>query len=170
MLRDLPQEVRAVIEHPRCPFCHDQVKPDDNKYGCHECMAWHHTSCWEEGGKCSACGNRWRKDGRGFFSAPMDTFRSGQEEFGSSLIGATCRSCARDYTQHPGMKHCGCETKKQESERLKIKKAALKLCDTISEIEQEHAERDKKGWFAKLIDIFVWPSSGPGSGYPPGRP
>lgn len=46
------------VAHARCPFCHDDVRPDDPaKIGCAACMAWHHEPCWSEGGGCAACGH-----------------------------------------------------------------------------------------------------------------
>jgi hypothetical protein len=45
------------VELPRCPFCHENVKAEEPKHGCPDCMAWHHEGCWSESGaKCAACG------------------------------------------------------------------------------------------------------------------
>ncbi|MBX3472237.1 MAG: hypothetical protein KF878_35745 [Planctomycetes bacterium] len=45
------------VEHPRCPFCHGRVEPDDPCAPCLGCRAWHHTECLEEAGaRCGACG------------------------------------------------------------------------------------------------------------------
>ena len=44
------------VQRPRCPFCHDDVRPEDEKAACSSCMAWHHEACWGEHGGCSACG------------------------------------------------------------------------------------------------------------------
>jgi hypothetical protein len=45
------------VELPRCPFCHENVKAEEPKHGCADCMAWHHEGCWSESGaKCAACG------------------------------------------------------------------------------------------------------------------
>lgn len=45
------------VEHPRCPFCHDAVRPgDEDKQACGACMAWHHAACWGEHGGCAGCG------------------------------------------------------------------------------------------------------------------
>jgi hypothetical protein len=47
----------ARVNHPRCPYCHDVVRPQDAaKVGCSACMAWHHEACWGEAGGCGACG------------------------------------------------------------------------------------------------------------------
>lgn len=43
------------VEHPRCPFCRDQVRTAADKRACASCMAWHHAECWEEHGACAAC-------------------------------------------------------------------------------------------------------------------
>jgi hypothetical protein len=46
------------VAHPRCPFCHEDVRPDDEaKFGCPACMAWHHEPCWTENGGCATCGH-----------------------------------------------------------------------------------------------------------------
>lgn len=45
------------VEHPRCPYCHDEVKGGEEKIACLECMAWHHRTCWnEQARRCAACG------------------------------------------------------------------------------------------------------------------
>jgi hypothetical protein len=44
------------VEHPRCPFCHDAVRGEDEKHGCSGCMAWHHLECWRESSeRCATC-------------------------------------------------------------------------------------------------------------------
>lgn len=48
------REVR--VERDRCPFCHDAVRPTDEKVACDGCMAWHHAACWRDHGTCAACG------------------------------------------------------------------------------------------------------------------
>lgn len=48
------------IKHPRCPYCHEGVAPDQGKQACDACMAWHHSECWAEHGGCSACGSEAR--------------------------------------------------------------------------------------------------------------
>lgn len=49
---------RKLVEVPRarCPFCRDEVGPDEAKQACGDCMAWHHQTCWTEHGGCSTCG------------------------------------------------------------------------------------------------------------------
>jgi len=46
------------LPRPRCPFCRDEVGPDDPKQACGDCMAWHHGGCWTEHGGCSTCGRQ----------------------------------------------------------------------------------------------------------------
>lgn len=46
------------VEHPRCPYCHDAIQPQQVKTPCMTCMAWHHTACAEEHERCAACGDR----------------------------------------------------------------------------------------------------------------
>jgi len=38
----------------RCPFCHDDVQTEE-AVACRDCLARHHTSCWDEGAGCSSC-------------------------------------------------------------------------------------------------------------------
>lgn len=39
----------------RCPFCHDEVEVE-RAVVCQACLARHHDGCWDEGGRCSSCG------------------------------------------------------------------------------------------------------------------
>ncbi len=41
----------------RCPFCHEDAEAKMS-VACQSCLARHHSSCWQEGGACSACGSR----------------------------------------------------------------------------------------------------------------
>ena len=43
------------VQRPRCPYCHEDVVPGEGR-GCAECMGWTHDECWEDHGKCPACG------------------------------------------------------------------------------------------------------------------
>lgn len=43
------------INRPRCPYCHDDIRPDEEKSGCDQCMAWFHRECWNEHGGCTNC-------------------------------------------------------------------------------------------------------------------
>lgn len=51
--------VAPKVEHPRCPFCREPVRPgaDVEKRSCSACMAWHHAACWTEQGGCASCGH-----------------------------------------------------------------------------------------------------------------
>lgn len=40
----------------RCPFCHEGCTPEDDAVACRGCLARHHRACWDEGGRCAACG------------------------------------------------------------------------------------------------------------------
>lgn len=46
---------QVQVNRPRCPYCHDDVGPEEEKVGCPSCMAWSHQACWEEAGRCGAC-------------------------------------------------------------------------------------------------------------------
>ncbi|MCO5167292.1 MAG: hypothetical protein M9894_13155 [Planctomycetes bacterium] len=46
---------RPGVQHPRCPFCHEAVRPDHTKAACDGCMAWQHGACWDDHGRCAAC-------------------------------------------------------------------------------------------------------------------
>jgi hypothetical protein len=56
------------VQHPRCPFCHEPVRPEQIKAPCHACMGWNHEACWTEHGGCAACG---QKEAGGPTSAPV---------------------------------------------------------------------------------------------------
>lgn len=43
------------VKKPRCPFCHDDIRAEDQKAGCNQCMAWFHEECWLEHGGCTSC-------------------------------------------------------------------------------------------------------------------
>lgn len=40
----------------RCPYCHDSIMERGPRVGCSECLAWHHTACLAELGRCGGCG------------------------------------------------------------------------------------------------------------------
>ncbi len=40
----------------RCPFCHEGCVPEESVV-CRDCLARHHATCWDEGGRCSTCGS-----------------------------------------------------------------------------------------------------------------
>jgi len=45
-----------AFKHPRCPYCHADVRPDDaDKRPCLGCMAWHHAECLSANRRCAAC-------------------------------------------------------------------------------------------------------------------
>lgn len=50
-------DVRVEASPVRCPYCHEQVGPEDAGWvACGGCLARHHDACWDEGGACAACG------------------------------------------------------------------------------------------------------------------
>ena len=134
-----------MIQHPRCPFCHDQVKPADEKWACQECMAWHHSACWDEGGKCSTCGNVWRSEGPWVYSASAPvrsatpTRRQDPKELnddlppGIAVCFATCPGCHRSYTRVRGMEDCGCGRVALKREQAK-NSAFLRLMGLVNRL------------------------------------
>ena len=48
-------DVRLVSS--RCPFCRETVAAPQS-VACQGCLARHHPDCWDEPGRCSACGSR----------------------------------------------------------------------------------------------------------------
>jgi hypothetical protein len=51
------QRVRSAQSPLRCPYCHEGLSPlVDAWVACKACLGRHHSGCWEEGGRCSACG------------------------------------------------------------------------------------------------------------------
>ena len=79
------------IDHPRCPYCHAAVKPGDGaKQSCGDCMAWHHSECWQDHGGCSACNQTQPatapSDRTGkVLDAPADAVKSGSRALGVGL-------------------------------------------------------------------------------------
>jgi hypothetical protein len=52
------RDVRAEASPVRCPFCHDGVDVEQDAWrACEKCLARHHGACWDEAGRCSACGS-----------------------------------------------------------------------------------------------------------------
>lgn len=49
------------IDRPRCPYCHDDIRPEDEKRGCAQCMTWFHEECLQELGRCTNCGDQFKK-------------------------------------------------------------------------------------------------------------
>ena len=50
--------MRVAGSPVRCPFCHEDVRREAPQawVACAGCMARHHAACWDEAGRCSACG------------------------------------------------------------------------------------------------------------------
>jgi eukaryotic-like serine/threonine-protein kinase len=92
----------ARVEHPRCPYCHEGVRPADDKEPCLGCMAWHHAACWDEHGGCAACG---RGVEPGDVARPPDEkLREGQGEVAGFAVGEVIRHSESPYdpTLHAG--------------------------------------------------------------------
>jgi hypothetical protein len=53
------REKASLLQHPRCPYCHDEIAKGERPEVCAECHALHHADCYQTHGACSACG----KDG-----------------------------------------------------------------------------------------------------------
>jgi len=121
-----------MIKHPRCPYCHEHVTPKNTKYACHKCMAWHHNACWEEGGKCSACGNVWKQVSPGITTAPAPVayaepfdrafdqmnkafkqadkaFERANDLFERAKFDTECLVCGRPFQALGDATTCGCE-------------------------------------------------------------
>ncbi len=49
-------DVRAANSPNRCPFCHEDVAPEDEWVACKSCLARHHRDCWTESKACASCG------------------------------------------------------------------------------------------------------------------
>jgi hypothetical protein len=69
------------VEHPRCPFCHEAVRPEEEKAACLHCMAWQHGECWRElGERCGSC-RRSRYE-----TAPATPTRIQEAQGGTSIL------------------------------------------------------------------------------------
>jgi len=55
----MEQEPKLKVERSptRCPYCHDECTAADPNVACHDCLARHHTACWQEGASCGSCGS-----------------------------------------------------------------------------------------------------------------
>jgi hypothetical protein len=47
--------VVVVANAHRCPFCHEPVTLESDWLACRQCLARHHTACWQEANRCAAC-------------------------------------------------------------------------------------------------------------------
>ncbi|MBL4844206.1 MAG: hypothetical protein JKY65_01660 [Planctomycetes bacterium] len=55
--REVPERDDVHVASNRCPFCHEDVTPDES-VACQGCLARHHRECWtESGAACSSCGS-----------------------------------------------------------------------------------------------------------------
>src|SRR5947209_6042592 len=57
-LAQLPprDDVRAAASPVRCPYCHEDVRPDSRDWvACRACLARHHQGCWNESNACASC-------------------------------------------------------------------------------------------------------------------
>ncbi|MEZ6185527.1 MAG: RING finger protein [Planctomycetota bacterium] len=48
-------DVKVVGSLARCPYCHEDVDQENAWVACAECLARHHTECWDEAGRCASC-------------------------------------------------------------------------------------------------------------------
>lgn len=54
---DAREDVRVHGSALRCPYCHADVRREEQAWvACAGCMARHHAECWDEGGRCGSCG------------------------------------------------------------------------------------------------------------------
>lgn len=83
---DVREQV-ALRSRARCPFCHDDIEAEVKKWGCPDCMAWHHRECRDDHGRCAACGHA--EDGRSPAAPPI----------GAEL--ASCRLCHEPVVVDP---------------------------------------------------------------------
>ncbi|MEZ6185437.1 MAG: hypothetical protein R3F62_10555 [Planctomycetota bacterium] len=47
-------DVEVTVHSLRCPYCHDGCTPAES-VACRDCLARHHSACWEERGRCASC-------------------------------------------------------------------------------------------------------------------
>lgn len=60
-MTETTQQIGIAIDRPRCPYCHDDIRPEDEKRGCAQCMTWFHEECLKELGRCTNCGDQFKK-------------------------------------------------------------------------------------------------------------
>lgn len=50
------EQPRIEVDGPRCPFCREALRQDEEKVGCPGCMGWQHAACARENrNRCAAC-------------------------------------------------------------------------------------------------------------------
>lgn len=64
-------EVRLAAN--RCPFCREHCADEAGTVACRGCLARHHAACWDEHGRCGACGSERRYEEGGGSAAPRLT-------------------------------------------------------------------------------------------------
>ena len=48
-------EVSVQNSPTRCPFCHEECGPAEEHVVCTDCLARHHSACWESNASCANC-------------------------------------------------------------------------------------------------------------------
>lgn len=88
------------INKPRCPYCHDDIRAEEEKSGCNQCMAWFHSECWSEHGGCTSCANPASTTAPTPPQVPIDLYTAHPQKpsihnsLGYSLISPAQRSAA----------------------------------------------------------------------------
>lgn len=102
--------VSARNPSARCPYCHEDVKPRDEKQACNGCMAWHHKECWQDYGRCVICGLQEEKpvSARQDLIQSLDAAEGAQAEEEAPVEMKTCGHCQLE-TPHSELLcvHCG---------------------------------------------------------------
>ncbi|MBL4844711.1 MAG: hypothetical protein JKY65_04225 [Planctomycetes bacterium] len=89
----------------RCPYCHDAITGPGPKTGCEACLAWHHTACFRELGRCGNCSAAAEPP-----AVAPEVLRAAMSE----IIASGCQShgCrAIDTLEVKGMRLCGAHAK-----------------------------------------------------------
>lgn len=99
---EIDARVRARSSPHRCPFCHEDCAADEATV-CQDCLARQHTGCWDEAGRCGACGSERAlsptgERPRSRAARPADIFTLRDDLLTGGLTAASTAACAWLFT------------------------------------------------------------------------
>lgn len=132
------------LNHSRCPFCHEEVKPDGiEKATCPDCLAVAHLHCWTEHGGCSACFTTRSMD----LAKAVETAASREEATSVLVAKYAQQTSARNYNE-----------KKREAAECLVKgdfEAALRHLYSASQIINSEVQVGRQSKDDKELDSAI---------------